>query len=65
MGWAGSLGGGSLGRTAYGRARTSSQTSRWSELGNGNVPVSRDKGSLDTGQNTAPPCTRSLREGST
>ena len=50
----------------YRPTRTSSQTRRWSELGNGNTPVSRNSGSAWTGQNTPPPRTSSpSREGST
>src|SRR5215207_3151626 len=44
---------------------TSTQTSRWSELGNGNVPTSRNSGSVDSGQKTAASSMRRFLLGST
>jgi MFS family permease len=45
--------------------QTSTHTSRWSELGNGNVPTSRNSGSLESGQNTAASSMRRFLLGST
>jgi hypothetical protein len=45
--------------------RTSIHTSRWSEVGNGKLPVSRKSGSSVVGQNTPEPVTRIRRAGST
>ncbi len=62
--------GGRLGYRVPGTA-TSTQTRRWSELGKplvycrSNSPVSRDSGSLESGQNTPASSTRSGRDGST
>jgi len=45
--------------------RRSAQTSRWSEDGNGKVPVSRDSGSACTGQKTPASVGRRSLDGST
>jgi hypothetical protein len=45
--------------------RTSTQTRRWSEVGNGKTPTSRNSGSLESGQNTAASRMRRFLLGST
>ena len=58
---AGSAGGGN----GVAPFETSTQTSRWSELGKGNVPTSGNSGSASTGQNTPLSTMSSVTLGST